>query len=88
EACQTGNAFEDHGLKLPIAVNISATLVHERDIVNMVRETLDETGFDPQRLTLELTETYRISNFERASEILGELAALGPKISMDDFGVG
>ncbi len=88
EACRAGNAFEDHGIKVPVAVNISATLVHERDIVNMVREVLAETCFDPHLLTLEITETYRISNFECASEILGELADLGPKISMDDFGVG
>ena len=88
EACRAGNAFEDNGMVLPVAVNISATMVHERDIVDMVRETLEETGFDPRRLTLEITETYRISNFERASEILEALAALGPKISMDDFGVG
>lgn len=88
EACKAGIAFEDRGLNLPIAVNISATLVHERDIITMVREVLAETHFDPRRLTLEITETYRISNFERASQILADLAALGPKISMDDFGVG
>lgn len=88
EACIAGNKFEDRGLKIPIAVNISATLVHERDIVTMVRDVLEETGYDPNRLTLEITETYRISNFERAAEILNDLAALGAKISMDDFGVG
>ncbi|MDE1467243.1 EAL domain-containing protein [Aurantiacibacter sp. D1-12] len=88
EACKAGNAFEDRGLSLPIAVNISATLVHERGIVQMVSEVLDKTGFDPRRLTLEITETYRISNIDRAADILGELDRLGPKISMDDFGVG
>ena len=88
EACLAGNAFEDRGISLPIAVNISATLVHERDIVQMVRSVLEETAFDPHLLTLEITETYRISNFDNAREILSELAALGPKISMDDFGVG
>lgn len=88
EACKAGNTLEGSGLKLSVAVNISATLVHERAIVNMVREVLEETGFDPRRLTLEITETFRISDFDRASEILAELAALGPKLSMDDFGVG
>ncbi|TIX51036.1 EAL domain-containing protein [Alteraurantiacibacter aquimixticola] len=88
DACQAGIAFEEEGLPLSVAVNVSATLVHERDIVNMVREVLQDTGFDPHRLTLEITETYRISNYERAAEILNDLAALGPKISMDDFGVG
>ncbi len=88
EACKAGNAFQDKGLNLPVAVNISATLVHERAIVGMVSEVLEATGFDPRRLTLEITETYRISNIDRAAEILGELDALGTKISMDDFGVG
>ncbi len=88
EACKAGNAFEDRGLSLPIAVNISATLVHERGIVQMVSDVLDKTGFDPRRLTLEITETYRISNIESAADILAELHALGPKLSMDDFGVG
>ncbi len=88
EGCKAGIAFEEQGLHIPVAVNISATLVHERDIVTMVSEVLRETGFDPRRLTLEITETYRISNFDRAADILSDLAALGPKISMDDFGVG
>ncbi|WAT16789.1 EAL domain-containing protein [Aurantiacibacter sp. MUD11] len=88
EACKAGNAFADAGLTLPIAVNISATLLHERNIVQMVSEVLEETGFEPRRLTLEITETYRISNLDLAAEILCELRELGPKISMDDFGVG
>lgn len=88
EACLAGNRFAENGLEIPVAVNISSTLVHEPQIVAMVSEVLHETGFDPHRLTLEITETYRISDFDRAAEVLNDLAALGPKISMDDFGVG
>lgn len=88
QACRAGNAFEDAGLNVPIAVNISATLVHERSIVTMVSEVLDQTGFEPRRLTLEITETYRISNLDTACEVLRALESLGCKISMDDFGVG
>lgn len=88
EACIAGNRFAENGLEIPVAVNISSTLVHEPQIVAMVSEVLHETGFDPHRLTLEITETYRISDFDRAAEVLNDLAALGPKISMDDFGVG
>ncbi|WP_158611053.1 EAL domain-containing protein [Aurantiacibacter spongiae] len=88
QACMAGNAFEDNGLNIPVAVNISATLLHEREIVSMVREALDKTGFEPRRLTLEITETFRISNLDVANEILAELGSLGTKISMDDFGVG
>lgn len=88
EACKAGNAFEEAGLHLPIAVNISATLLHERSIVTMVEQVLEKSAFDSNRLTLEITETYRISNLDLAAEILGELKSLGTKISMDDFGVG
>ena len=87
-ACRAGNALEDMGSSMPIAVNVSATLVHETGIVDMVSQVLAETGFEPRRLTLELTETYRISDIERAADTLGRLATLGIKISMDDFGVG
>lgn len=87
-ACRDAAQLAAQGTTLPVAVNISATLVHEREIVRMVREVLDETRLDPQLLTLEITETYRISNHERAAEILGELRTLGPRIAMDDFGVG
>ena len=88
QACKAGNEFENAGMHLPIAVNISATLLHERSIVTMVSQVLADSGFDPHLLTLEITETYRISNLDLAAEILGELKALGTKISMDDFGVG
>ena len=73
---------------VPVAVNISATLLHERSIVRMVRDVLAETGYDPHLLVLEITETYRIADLDRAGTILAELKALGTKISMDDFGVG
>ena len=88
EACRAGNAFERLGQLFPIAVNISATLLHDRDIVRMVDEVLEETGYAPERLVLEITETFRIADFDRASGILAQLSALGCKISMDDFGVG
>ena len=88
EACQAGNGFIARGINIDMAVNISATLLHERRIVQKVAEVLAETGFPANRLVLEITETYRISNLDLAAEILGELKALGTKISMDDFGVG
>jgi EAL domain-containing protein (putative c-di-GMP-specific phosphodiesterase class I) len=80
--------LEREGRQLSVAVNISATLLHDTAIVAMVREVLAQTGFDPRLLTLEITETYRISDMGTAGTSLHELAALGITISMDDFGVG
>jgi len=87
-ACTAGTTLASAGYPLPIAVNISATLLHDRAIVQALQEVLNETGYDPRHLTLEITETYRISSYDIASGILSEMAAFGPKISMDDFGVG
>ena len=88
EACKAGTMLEAEGRDLPLAVNISATLLQDRAIVQMVRSVLEHTGFEAHRLTLEITETYRIARLDVAAEILSELSALGCKLSMDDFGVG
>lgn len=87
-ACLAGQEFQARGRLIPVAVNISATLLHNREIVSAVHEVLRETGFDPALLTLEVTETYRISSLEKADGVLHELLSIGLKISMDDFGVG
>ncbi len=88
QACEASLRFDAQGVRVPVAVNISATMLHERSVVDMVREVLEATQLEPTRLTLEVTETYRITNLDRAAQILRELEALGTKISMDDFGVG
>src|SRR5690606_13508779 len=49
---------------------------------------LDETGLDPQRLELEVTETAIISDRKRALAVLNAIKALGVSIAIDDFGTG
>ena len=71
-----------------MAVNLSATLLGDMRIAGIVRNVLQATRFDPAYLTLEITETARISDHTVAASILEELRSLGVKISMDDFGVG
>lgn len=88
EACSAIAAGAKLGEARSIAVNISATLLHDRGIVAMIREVLAESGIDPRLLTLEITETYRISDMDVAATHLQELTALGMSVSMDDFGVG
>jgi predicted signal transduction protein with EAL and GGDEF domain len=53
-----------------------------------VERVLRETGLDPTRLDLEITEGLLITDADRALAILERLKALGVKISMDDFGTG
>ena len=73
---------------LRIAVNVSAVQLHSAGFAAMVHETLLQTGLDPQRLELEITETALVRDFERALATLRQLKTLGICIAMDDFGTG
>lgn len=73
---------------LSIAVNVSARQFHHRDFVNQVRRVLDETGADPFRLKIELTESLLLKDVEDVIVKMGELKALGVQFSLDDFGTG
>ena len=54
----------------------------------MIERIIRETGFDPARLELELTESTLIGNVESAQAAMGRLKALGVRLALDDFGTG
>ncbi|MFW2350809.1 EAL domain-containing protein [Qipengyuania sp.] len=87
-ACSAGKLLHFRGHMISMSVNISATLLGDMRIVGLVRNVLQATRFAPQSLTLEITETARISDHSVAASILDELKAIGVRISMDDFGIG
>ncbi|MDR4494610.1 MAG: EAL domain-containing protein [Nitrospirales bacterium] len=88
EACAQMARWQTQGLCIQVAVNVSAKQFHAGNLVRFVSETLNAHGVDPQYLTLELTESLLMKNAEEAISTLTHLMALGPKISMDDFGTG
>lgn len=71
-----------------VAVNISPVQFMARDFVGTVRETMAETGIEPSRLELEVTETAMMQDRDRASLILNELSGMGISVAVDDFGTG
>jgi diguanylate cyclase (GGDEF)-like protein/PAS domain S-box-containing protein len=71
-----------------IAINLSLKQIHQSDIVADVQDALTESGLDPQRLTLEITETVLMADVEQAVQRLRELKALGVRLALDDFGTG
>ncbi len=73
---------------LVLAVNVSAKQFHQPDFVDLVRRVLDETGINPRRLKLELTESVVINDMADAVEKMKILKSLGIAFSMDDFGTG
>ena len=89
ESCRQLREWQSTGLKsLSVAVNLSAKQFAQPDLVNQVKEILQETGLDAQYLKLEITETVVMENAEVARNMLSQLCALGVQLSIDDFGTG
>ncbi len=73
---------------LRLAVNVSARQFRQAGFVAEVQQVLAETGADPSRLKLELTESLIIDNVADSIARMQALKALGIGFSMDDFGTG
>ncbi len=71
-----------------IAVNLSAVQFKGRNLVSTVVGALSASGFKPQRLELEITESVLLQNCEGTLATLHDLQSLGVRIAMDDFGTG
>jgi diguanylate cyclase (GGDEF)-like protein/PAS domain S-box-containing protein len=88
-ACAQAVAWQQAGLgALRLGVNLSARQFAQHDLVRMIAGILEETGLAPHLLELELTESLVMTDVDRAISVLGELKALGVKLSLDDFGTG
>jgi diguanylate cyclase len=76
------------GIELPVAVNVSLHDLADRGFAEQVEEGLDRHGFDPARLSLEITEQALVGDPTRVLATLTELRARGIELSLDDFGTG
>lgn len=74
--------------QLTFAVNISPREFRDPEFVNRLRQLLEETGADPKRLTLEVTEGLLITDFGKSYKRMLMLQRLGISFSIDDFGTG
>ena len=80
--------WQDQGVDLSVAVNLSARNVLDPDLPGRVAAALAVAGVPASRLTLEMTESSMVEDPRRTTEVLQHLAALGVTISLDDFGTG
>lgn len=85
KACAEAAKWPDH---IRVAVNLSPMQFQSGRLCAKVRDILQETGLEPQRLQLEVTEGLLIRDVERTFQQLEQLRAIGIQILMDDFGVG
>jgi diguanylate cyclase (GGDEF)-like protein len=85
EACRTAALWPKH---LTIAVNLSPAQFAAGGVGATVAAALGQTGLDPHRLEIEITETLLLGNTQAIMTELQTLKAMGVAIVMDDFGTG
>lgn len=88
EACRQSAALRQDGHDLAMSINVSARQLETDEVVADLRDALTLHAVDPQRLTIEITETTIMRDPEAAARRLGAMKGLGVRIAIDDFGTG
>jgi diguanylate cyclase (GGDEF)-like protein len=70
-----------------VSVNVSPIQINS-ELVDHVRDVIKQSGLDPHRLELEVTEDVLIKDFDQTASMFSRLRALGVQVAMDDFGAG
>lgn len=87
EAVQQGRRWQEMGLDLRVAVNLSGRQFVD-SLPARVSEVLTQAAFPAALLELELTESFLVSDTDKAARILHALRDLGVRVALDDFGTG
>lgn len=85
EACRQAATWEQD---LTIAVNVSPVQFQLANLASVVRDAVFQSGLDPKRLELEVTESALLRNRATTLATLHAIKAMGVRIAMDDFGTG
>jgi diguanylate cyclase (GGDEF)-like protein len=84
-ACSDASAWPSH---LKIAVNLSPVQLKQTNLLEVLKAALNDSGLDPNRLELEITETVLVEKSEENLAVLHEIKNLGISVILDDFGIG
>lgn len=88
-ACLQNREWQRQGLpRMRVAVNLSGFQFQQKNLLEMITSSLDETGLDAEFLELEITESVIMQNPDFAVSVLNALREIGIHISIDDFGTG
>ena len=89
ESCRQCVAWQQQGHQdLTLSVNISEHQLTHGKLPEMIDRVIAETGMDPKKLELELTESAIMKNVEQTVSQLEDLKKRGLMLSLDDFGTG
>lgn len=87
-ACEQLKQWSMDFPELTMAVNLSARQFRDKDLVKLVYDVIEETGINPHKLELEITETIALDDLEYTVATIHELKKIGVSFSLDDFGTG
>jgi len=85
EACYQATLWPEH---IRVAVNVSSVQFHRKGLHEVVLQALSQSGLEPSRLEIEITESIFLDSGEETLRVLHSLRSLGVRIALDDFGTG
>jgi diguanylate cyclase (GGDEF)-like protein/PAS domain S-box-containing protein len=88
EICRQDAQWRDEGLELEIGFNLSPRQLWQPDPVRRIADQIEDSGVDPQRITVEITESTAMNDPDRTLEVLHGFKDHGLKLAIDDFGTG
>ena len=88
-ACREGKELRDElGMDLTVSVNLSPRQFQQRNLVEVIENSLKDSGLPARNLEIEITENMLMVNSDGNLDKLQKIRELGARISIDDFGTG
>ena len=88
EACRQMRIWQDTGVAMRVAINLSVHQLRQSDLVERVQESLRRHGVIPDHLTFEITESAAMEDPQASLRLFDRLAQVGVHLAIDDFGTG
>ncbi|MGE5117716.1 MAG: putative bifunctional diguanylate cyclase/phosphodiesterase [Betaproteobacteria bacterium] len=88
DACRQARVWRDKGLKMRVAINLSAFQMRQDDLVERIQAALKRHQIDPSRFTCEITESVAMEDTQVTQRTFERLGEAGIHLSIDDFGTG
>ncbi len=88
DACRQARVWRESGLRMRVAINLSAHQMRQADLVTLIEDALHENRVHPSLLTCEITESVVMENTQAIQDTFKRLGELGVHLSIDDFGTG
>ena len=89
EACRQMKVWQDAGFPgIRVAVNVSVMQLARTGFEEFLFQAISDTGVDPTRLELELTETALVKDTGNSADLLNRIRERGIRVALDDFGTG